>query len=131
MRKIKLRVLAALSYVPFGIALSFFSIHILIKIALILLVTPSVIMGLKSSKRNDIWEQLHFVFDCWLQPWTRIVLALIGILTVLTLGTVAWLLVLSIILSLMPLIVWASKKWFYAIFGAILEEENANPIFRR
>lgn len=132
MNKIKLRVFAALSYIPFGIALLFFSTNILIRAMLILSVIPSAVVGLRSSQKNDVWEHLHFILDCWLQPWMRIEFALMGILSTLTLGTTAWLLVLSITVSLMPLAVWASKMWLFATFRADYEEEEyKTSLFRR
>ena len=131
MNKIKLRVFGALSYVPFGIALLFFSANILIRVMLVLSVIPSALVGLKSARKNDVWEHLHFILDCCLQPWMRIEFALMGILSTLTLGTIAWLLVLSITVFLIPLAVWASKKWLFAAFGATFEEEYETSLFRR
>ena len=131
MNKIKLKVFAALSYVPFGIALLFFSTNILIRALLVLSVIPFAVVGLKSSRKNDVWEHLHFILDCWLQPWMRIEFALIGILSTLTLGTTTWLLVLSISASLIPVAVWASKVWLFAAFGATFGEEYETSLFRR
>lgn len=131
MSKTKLRVFAALSYIPFGIALLFFSTNILFRAMLVFSVIPSVVVGLKSSQKNDVWEHLHFFLDCWLQPWMRIEFALMGIVSTLTLDTTTWLLVLSISVPLMLFATWTLRTWLFAIFRADYEEEEYKPLFRR
>lgn len=124
MNKIKLKVFAALSYVPFGIALLFFSTNILFRALLVLSVIPSAVVGLKSTQKNDTWEHLHFILDSWLQPWMRIEFALMAILSSLTLGTIIWLFVLAVTVSLLPLFVWSLKIWLFASIEATFGEEE-------
>jgi len=109
-----------------------FSTNILIRAMLILSVIPSAVVGLKSSQKNDVWEHLHFILDCWLQPWMRIEFALMGILSTLTLDITTWLSVLSISVPLMLLATWALRIWLFATFRADYEEEEyKTSLFRR
>jgi len=122
LRKIKLRIFAALSYIPFGIALLFFSTNIVIRAILLFSVIPSIIVGVKSSKKNDKWEHLHFILDSCLQPWMRIEFSLIGILSTLQMDTETWLLFLAIAIFLIPIAVWSMKVWIFADIRAEFEE---------
>lgn len=119
MRKLELKVFAALSYIPFGIVLVFFSVHILIRAALVLSVVPSIIVGLKSSKKNDVWENIYFFIDSWLVASVRIELALLGIFTLMS--TMIQFLVLAVIIAF-PLLFFGVTLWFFLASSVTLEE---------
>jgi len=130
MSKVKFKVFADLSYLPFGLVLLLASVDIWLRAMMLFSIIPSVIVGLKSSRKNDVWESLHFVFSCWLQPYMRIELAIIGIIPTLGLSTNGLLLMLALTVSLMPVFVWGMKASMFAVVRASWNEDVSAPLFR-
>jgi hypothetical protein len=127
----KIKIIADLTYIPFGAVLLFAPVNILIRAIILFSIIPSAVVGLKDSQKNDVWKYLYSILNYFLQPVMRIEFAVIGIVSTLILDTTTWFLVLAINVVLLPLFVWILKIWMDATFRATWEENGKTSLFRK
>jgi len=127
----RIKIIADLTYIPFGAVLLFVPVNILLRVIILFSVIPSAVVGLKDSQKNNVWKYLYSILNYFLQPVMRIEFAVIGIVSTLILDTTTLFLVLAINVALLPLFGWILKIWMDATFRATYEEDGKDFSFRK